>query len=412
MLWANYRYGELLTGGQKALVGIALLIARLIDAPIDPFVGWWSDRTQTRLGRRRPFVAFGAVPLVVFFGLLWMPPAPPNSVTNIVWLLGTATAFFVVFSLVVNPYLAMLPEIARAPDDRVALSALVAAFGLAAQLAATVGASILAGTMHDFGVAVACTSAVALMTLVFPLLLRESDVGSVPPAELRLGEALLRTLNNRPFRIFLVSKCLYWVAAHSVLAVVPFLVRGVLGFTEESAVHTQTGLLLGCAAAPSFLWFATLKRLARRFSKRRLCLMGLGTLSALSLGLCLVGVIPFEPLITARLLMIPASFTVAVLFSVPNAIIAEIVDLDQRVTGMRREAMFFGAQGLFVKAAWGTSSALVMAAQGALHSDPAMAVRAALVVVAVLGALALVVFRRFPEDAELREMARSAQAGA
>jgi GPH family glycoside/pentoside/hexuronide:cation symporter len=92
------------------------------------------------------------------------------------------------------------------------------------------------------------------------------------------------------------------------------------------------------------------------------------------------------------------------LFAAPTAILAELVDLDERRTGMRREAMYFGAQGLFVKAAWGGSSLIVMAAQGLFHADPALAVRVALLAVAAVSGLAFAVFLRFPEDEALRRM--------
>ncbi|MBM3501839.1 MAG: MFS transporter, partial [Armatimonadetes bacterium] len=385
MLWASYRYGELFTGGQKAFVGIALLVARFADAPVDPLVGWWSDRTRTRLGRRRPFIAYGAVPLVALFALVWAPPAGVNSVWNIVWLLGIGTGFFVLFSVVVNPYLAMLPDIARSPEDRVSVATLLAAFGLGAQIAAMIGGSLLAGRTGSFALTVAVTCLVALACLLLPLGVREREAGtSKGLEELRLSHALRQTLANRPFRVFLFSKCLYWVGVHTVLAVAPFLVRGVLGFSGEGDVQMQTAYLLACASAPAFVWFVAIGPLTRRFSKRTVSLAGLATLAVLALLLTTVGLAPLSPTLWARLIMGVGSFTVAALFSVPNAILAEIVDLDERVTGMRREATFFGAQGFFVKAAWGGSSLLVMAAQGLFHADPALAVRVSLLAVAAV----------------------------
>jgi GPH family glycoside/pentoside/hexuronide:cation symporter len=412
ILWANYRYGELFTGGQKALVGIALLVARFVDAPVDPLVGWWSDRVRARCGRR-PFIAWGALPLVALFALVWAPPAGQDNAWNIVWLLGIGTGFFVLFSIVTNPYLAMLPDIARSPGDRVSVSAWVAAFGLAAQIAAMIGGSALAGKTGSFGLAVGVTSLVALVFLLLPLLVREATgAAEADTRQLSLGTALRQTLANGPFRIFLFSKCLFWIGVHSVLTVSPFFVRGVLRVSDEHSVQTETALLLGSAAAPAFVWFIALKPLAARVSKRRLSLMGLAALALLSSLLVTVGLVPFDPLLWSRLIMGLGSFAVAALFSIPNAILAEIVDVDERVTGIRREAIFFGAQGLFVKAAWGGSSLIVMAAQGAFHDNPALAVRVSLAAVAIVAAMAFAVFLRFPEDAELRRMAEQHHAGA
>ena len=45
------------------------------------------------------------------------------------------------------------------------------------------------------------------------------------------------------------------------------------------------------------------------------------------------------------MVFIAAGFSIGGLFVIPNALIAEIVDYDEHLTGMRREAMFFGVQG-------------------------------------------------------------------
>ena len=56
------------------------------------------------------------------------------------------------------------------------------------------------------------------------------------------------------------------------------------------------------------------------------------------------------------LVFITAGFSIGGLFVVPNALVAEIVDYDEHLTGMRREAMFFGVQGFLVKIAMGLST--------------------------------------------------------
>ena len=98
------------------------LVGRVLDAVSDPLVGYFSDRTRTRWGRRKPYIALGTVPLTLAFALVWFPPGDVNSITNLWWLLVISVSYFTLFSVVVNPYLAMLPDIARTNDDRVATS--------------------------------------------------------------------------------------------------------------------------------------------------------------------------------------------------------------------------------------------------------------------------------------------------
>jgi len=407
LLWANYRYGMLFTGTGKAYVGLALLIAHFVNAPLDPLIGWWSDRTRSRLGHRKPFILWGAGPLIVAFALLWAPPGGMDRLVNIAWLLGVGTAFFGLFSLVVNPYLAMLPDLARSNEDRVSTSALLAAFGLGAEVLAMVGGSLMASKL-GFASAVAIVTVTALLCLLCPLFVPEPQRGAGLPArhpatELGLLRAIRVTLANRPFRIFLAAKCLYWLGVRAMIAMVPFFVAGVL-HVPEGQVERHSAWLIAWAVAPAFGWFAVLRSLARRFSKRQLALAGLACL-AIGAGLmATVGLVPLDKLLHARLITVLCSFAVAAVFAMPNAILADLVDLDERRTGARREAMYFGAQGFFVKVSWGGASALVMALQGAFHSNPALAGRLSWLAVALTSALAFAIFRRFPED---RDLARS-----
>ncbi|MCX5738828.1 MAG: MFS transporter [Proteobacteria bacterium] len=61
-------------GLSAGLVSWALLFARLFDAFVDPLMGWLSDRTHTRWGRRRPWMLGAALPLGLAFYGLFAPP--------------------------------------------------------------------------------------------------------------------------------------------------------------------------------------------------------------------------------------------------------------------------------------------------------------------------------------------------
>ena len=157
----------------------------------------------------------------------------------------------------------------------------------------------------------------------------------------------------------------------------------------------------------AFFWFAIMNALVRRFSKRLVSLAGLGSLAVAAGLMATVGLLPMDTLTHARILTAASGFAVAVVFAIPNAILADLVDLDERTTGSRREAMYFGAQGFFVKISWGGASAIVMAAQGAFAGDPALAARISWLAVAIAAALAFAAFLKFPEDDVLTRMENS-----
>ncbi len=61
-------------GIAPAVAAAAIFIGRTVDYINDPLVGYISDRTRTRWGRRRPFLLFGALPFGLIFALMWWIP--------------------------------------------------------------------------------------------------------------------------------------------------------------------------------------------------------------------------------------------------------------------------------------------------------------------------------------------------
>src|SRR5579871_6067744 len=62
-------------GLPAAWVGLGTGLALLVDAVVDPAVGFISDHTRTRWGRRHPFMYVAAAPVAILFFLLWTPPS-------------------------------------------------------------------------------------------------------------------------------------------------------------------------------------------------------------------------------------------------------------------------------------------------------------------------------------------------
>lgn len=61
-------------GLEGAIAGTVMLVARIVDAFVDPTVGILSDRTQTRWGKYRPWVLWTAIPFMVFYILAFYNP--------------------------------------------------------------------------------------------------------------------------------------------------------------------------------------------------------------------------------------------------------------------------------------------------------------------------------------------------
>jgi Na+/melibiose symporter-like transporter len=105
-------------GLSGALAGQAILIALLFDAITDPLVGAWSDRLETRWGRRHPMLFASAVPLPIFFYLTFAPPAGMSQFGLFAWLATFAVLTRGAMTLFHVPHLALGAELSTEFDER------------------------------------------------------------------------------------------------------------------------------------------------------------------------------------------------------------------------------------------------------------------------------------------------------
>ena len=111
-------YNQVL-GMDARLVSLALLIALLVDAVIDPIIGNLSDRTYTRWGRRLPWLYLAPIPLAILWALLWHPPG--GEAPSFMGLVVLAIGVRVLLSACEVPSISLVPEITQDYDDRTTL---------------------------------------------------------------------------------------------------------------------------------------------------------------------------------------------------------------------------------------------------------------------------------------------------
>jgi len=399
LLWAMKFYSPPADSGDIVylslrLFGVAVIIGRGVDAVADPLVGHWSDRARTSWGRRKPFIAAGTLPLAAAFVLLWTPPVQGASVVNFVYCLAVLCAFFFFFTVVVCPYLALLPEVARTPRDRVTLAAWQGFFGLLGLVAGGVGSSVL---IHAVGFRVMSVVLGAVSVVALAAVLLVPSRRTAEPVTMPLRDALRYTLNNPPFRIFIVGFLLFWVGLRMILATVAYMASVFVGAGEMAMASLMGYALAGAAAC-----FPLLVVGVRRWGQARMMMLFM----LIFIGAVpLLGTIGLWPGLSAagqaRLILTICGLPLAGMVVLPTAILAGITDDDERRTGVRREGMYFGVQGFLVKLAMGLGAALAalqMSVLGNTVANP-LGLRLLGVVAAAITAVGLAVFRRFPREA-------------
>lgn len=403
-----------------SLTGLALAIGRVWDGVNDPLVGYLSDHTTSRFGRRRIYLLASALPLGLSFFLLWSPPEGLGSLGNFLFLATTYIVLDTFFTLYTTPYLALGAELSRDYHERTqivtiraifhnlgavvtvtCLSVLVGGSPAAVQAnAAALAASLPPGELRT---GFATMGALLGALILFSGLIAVYGSREAPP--LPSGERLsLRafvsnlagTLQNRPFRIIIITFAVMTLggAVHQPLTVYVF--RDWLGM--ERQLPTIMVLYIVSVVLSLGLW----TRLARRFGKNRAFQ-----------GCILWSVVVLSAFPLLRADMPPALFYCFIVFAglgaggyvLPTAIAADVIDYDELHTGRRREGAFFGLWTLTMKLIAALAIAFVGVALDAIGYVPNQAQSAATLrgLVLLYGPipafflfLSFLVFLRFP----------------
>lgn len=396
--WAMYFYSPPGSSGRTvymsaAAFGLIIALGRILDAFTDPLISVWSDNFSSPYGRRLPFIAAGSLPTVLAFVLIWYPPVPGPSPLNVYYLLVMLGLMFLGLTVITCPFLALLPEIAPSPRDRMGAAEGIALAHIAALATAMLGAAFF---IEEFGFQAMAlfAGAVALVSFVPPLLtVREGP--RVGRETFPLKEALVLTLKNRVFLPYILSLPFFWFGFNFVLMGIPYITTVQIGLSEAGV---GTALMLALLVA--LLSFPLVRRLALLRGKKYTFSATMLLSSILLMGMASVGSWPGAiPVAYQGMTFIAAAgIPLAGLFILPNALLADITDEDERITGQRREAVYYGMQGLVMKGTIGLS-ALFLGLQLEAFGYSAEGFLGILLIgpVAALCLLAgLVIFRRYP----------------
>ncbi len=387
-------------------LAIAIAGARALDALNDPFIGWLSDRTRTRLGRRRPYLVAGAPLCAVAFYALFSPPPTLSKDAAALWFGITFLLYFVFHTFYGLPYYALGPELTLDYHERSRLFSVREAFSILG----TIGAAVAPGVLvSEFGMgerrafsAIGAFFAALLVALVGLLVVRvreRPDFGARPPTPLVPG--VRRALRNRPFRILLLTYVVGSIPSAIPGTLMPFFNAYVIR-PENQARWLATFLATYFGAG--FLCLPLWLLLARRFGKRPAWLasffMGISGGGAMFL----IGAGDVVPMLL--LIAWAGSSFGAGLFLGP-AMQADVIDYDELHTGRRREAQYAGFWAMLPKFVAIPSAAVPIAILGAIGYVPnavqtpqvVFAIRAIFALApAVFSILAFFIAWRFPID--------------
>lgn len=332
------------------------LLGRIVDAIADPVVGYWSDHHEGKSGRRIPFIKWGAPLLGLTVLLSFTPPTQTMSNANAIYLAAVLAAFFFFYTVVITPYLSVLPELTSDKKERVNLTTYQAIFILVATIYVAALAGPLIEAMGYFWF-VLMSAVLVTISCLLPLLVIKPIRYTRPVSHQSGIKEILKwtfsTLKNIPFRYVLVSTSMFWFGLNLLMASVALWVTNVLGGKEAHVAFVMGPLIVSnLIGFPFFNWLA--KKKGKYFSFLLMFVMMVFATPFWYFASRQSGALPFcywQAMIVSFLL----GFPLAGFQTLPYAILSDVIDHDEELSGERREAIFFGMQAIVQKTMIGLS---------------------------------------------------------
>ena len=350
-------------GMNPALVGLLGALPRLTDAITDPIMGYISDNTKTRWGRRRPYILVGAILAGIIFAVLWQLPADKSESFYFWYFLVGSFAFYLAYTVFATPWVALGYELTPDYNERTRLMGVQNFIGQLAYMIAPwfllfMQSGRFFDNMVDGAGGLAIIIAVVVIGVgVLPAIFLRERLKSVAVAEVQdkhrmtdgIGRIVVRnladffrgflvTLKFRPFlklcvATFLVFNGFMLVSSFQSYVIIYYVFGGDTVRGAEYAGYAGT-----VGALSTFCVIAFITWLGTRIGKRRAFFVttGVSMVGYALKWVCYNPEIPWLLLVPAPLL----AFGLGGLFTIMPSMIADVVDVDELNTHERREGMY------------------------------------------------------------------------
>ena len=330
-------------GLAAALAGIALMVGRIWDAFYDPIIGYLSDRTKTRMGRRRPFMLGGAIPLFIAMIIMFTNPSLVlgAGISQSVLFVYTMVVYIILcttYSTVNIPYSSLGPELTTDYHERTSLNGYRFGFaGIGTLLGAGLALPIVAMAPDKnlgfvlMGTIFGAVLLVSTLTTVFSV--KESD--AVRPAQsMGFWKTYTEVFKNKPYLFILMSYILHILAITIASAIVIYYFKYILG-AEDMTTYAML-ILIGVA----ILFIPVSVAMSKKIGKK--LVYGTGFI-IMAVGLMVLFIIGHTMGVAFNLIMMAfMGIGMGFLYAMPYAIVADAIEYDYLRTGERREGAFFG----------------------------------------------------------------------
>jgi GPH family glycoside/pentoside/hexuronide:cation symporter len=341
----NFITDNLLLGA--GLAGSALLIGKIWDGAIDPFIGTLTDRTRSRLGRRRPWMLAGAISILFLMTLMFTNPHIASQGLLFVWVLVVYILMVTAYSIISIPYGALTPELTKDYDERTTLNAFRMSFAVVGTFVGSqaVGPvrALFANQDRGWTAVGLVMGAVIMITALITFFTVKEPKRAAEEAKEQQGflKSYAAALKNKPFMFALVTYMAHMMGTNIVQAALLYYYKYIVwdGVGADAASgEFAFALMFFIVAALLFIpvWTLISKRIGKKWTYN--LGMGMFALAVLAVFFLAVG----RGTWFLRALMAIAGIGYSTNYVMPYAIIPDTVELDYAEYGVRREGVFYG----------------------------------------------------------------------
>ncbi len=354
-------------GLAAGLMGIAMMIGRIIDAFSDPLMGYLSDHTSSKWGRRRPYIFFGSIPLVFFFILMFSKPEWISSQKGLfIWVTVIYFLMTTSYTIVNIPYGALTPDLTKDYNQQTVLNGYRMSFAVVGTLIAAGAAIPIIGLFKSkttgytgmaviFGIIMLITAWLTFFTVKERVVKKESYNKGI------LKE-YLSVLSDKTFQKILIPWGLYISGVTVVASTLIYFFQYVYKNEEMITLIMLTLLVTALAFIP--VWV----KVSKYIGKKNSYITGM---SIFTIAVILVAFsadkIPV-PVLTAY--MILAGIGLSTHYVMPYSLIPDVVENNYAETGKRREGIYYGLWTFLSKLGQAVSALIIGSVLTMVHYSP------------------------------------------
>lgn len=348
------------------LAGILTAAPRIFDAITDPIMGYITDNTRTRWGRRKPYIFIGAILSGITYMAMWQLYPENTTMYNFFYFLFMSLAFYLGYTIFSTPFVALGYEMSPDFHERTSIMATAQWIGqIAWMIAPWAWVIIYMDALWDTPavgsrkLAVWVGGLCMLLAIVPALFCKERELAEDNRVSRltwdRIGEnvrdflkSIGETVRCRPFLILCVSTFLIFNAYMAITQFQYFIFVHYVFAGDTSVVGTYPawyGTIAACATA--FMVIPVVAWMSKKIGKRNAFVVAM-SISVVGYLLKFWFFSPTMPWLIFFTLPL-TSFGIGGLFTLMMSMTSDVCDIDELNSGQRREGMFGAVYWWFVK---------------------------------------------------------------